>query len=109
MKSLKIVRVFVVSLALLSCSETVGPPSSIAEAKALWQHRAIPTYSYSASMACFCPGPSVPVRVDVADGNVVNVTDLGTHSSIATTGWYTIDELFDFAERTQAEVLEFDP
>jgi len=86
---------FVVGLvALASCNHATAP-TTVAEAKTLWQSQNLSSYSYTASHSCYCVFGSGPVTVDVAQGRVTRVTDIATGAEIPVTGWYTIDELFD--------------
>ena len=86
----------VVLVALFASCHDATAPRTITEAKALWQSHSLSSYSYTAGHACFCAfETSGPVTVDVAEGRVTRVTNLATGAEISTTGWYTIDELFD--------------
>lgn len=93
-------------LAFASCRDLTGP-KSLDEARALWAAQHLTTYSYFGSQTCYCAN-SATVVVEVSNGRVSAVTNLikGTPESVA--GWLTVDELFDFAARSQPQILEFD-
>ena len=98
----------VLLLSLAACGDSVGPaPRNVAEARALWESRHLTTYSYFGSQTSFA-GNSGTVRVDVADGKVVAVTDMATHTELGTVGWLTIDQLLTLAETLQPTPVEFD-
>ena len=96
-------------LAFAACSDATGP-TSIADAEALWQSQKLSSYSYFATHECYCPFPPGPVTVYVAQGQVSRVVVQSTGAEIATTGWYTIDQLFDrLRSTTVTPSVTFDP
>jgi hypothetical protein len=105
------VRKGLLALSLLvfaACGDSMGPgPQTVEEARALWTSHHLTTYSYFGSQTSFA-GPSGLVKVDVADGKVVAVTDWTTHAQIATLGWLTVDQLLNLAETLQPRPVEFD-
>jgi hypothetical protein len=105
------VRKGLLALSLLvfaACGDSTGPgPQTVEEARALWASHHLTTYSYFGSQVSFA-GPSGLVRVEVADGKVLAVTDWTTHAQIATLGWLTVDQLLDLAETLQPRPVEFD-
>ena len=94
-------------LVLAGCADSLGPPSTVAEARALWVSHNLHTYSYFGTRASFA-GASGVVRVDVSNGSVVAVTDMTTHAAVATAGWLTVDQLLDLAETMQPHRVQFD-
>ena len=100
-------RVAVLLLVFAACRDATAP-SSVAEARLLWESHNLTTYGFVGSQACFCALPNGPVQVDVVDGKVSSVTDLTTHAQISSAGWLTVEQLFDLAETVQSQPLEFD-
>jgi hypothetical protein len=103
--------VAIVILALFSSCNDLTAPTTVAEAKALWQSQNLSSYSYTASHACFCVIETVgPVKVEVAQGAVFRVTNLATGAEVSAHGWYTIDQLFDqlLVSQDQLRSVEFD-
>jgi hypothetical protein len=98
----------VLLLVLAACEDTVGPPHSVAEARALWASHHLTTYSYFGTQESFTGIPSGVVRVDVVDGSVAAVTDMTTRAQIATESWLTIDQLLNLAETLQPQPVVFD-
>jgi hypothetical protein len=94
-------------LASAACSDTTAP-LSIGQARTLWESHHLSTYSYFGTQECFCAITNGPVRVDVSAGVVSAVTDMTTNARIPTTGWLTIEQLFDLAETLQPQPVEFD-
>jgi uncharacterized protein DUF6174 len=101
----------VVLVSLFASCNHVTAPTTVAEAKTLWQSQNLSSYSYTASHACYCVlENSGPVTVDVAQGRVTRVIALATGAEIPASGWYTIDELFDQLLFTEGQVpsVQFD-
>ena len=90
-----------VGLAFAACGDAAGP-RSVGDAEALWQSQNLSSYSYVATHQCFCVFPPGPVRVEVTEGQVSRVVVISTGAEIATTGWYTIDQLFDWVRSMTA-------
>jgi hypothetical protein len=87
--------VYAAVIALLaSCSDSTAP-RNVVDAQSLWQSQNISSYSYVAERVCFCLGGSEPVTVQVVQGKVSSVTVVATGAQIPTSGWPTINELFD--------------
>lgn len=97
----------VFALLVASCRDATGP-ATLAEARSLWQSQNVSTYNYIASHQCFCVFSPDAVRVEVVDGIVFRVTAVATGAEVQTSGYYTIDYLFDWAGRIQPNTLEFD-
>ncbi len=95
--------------ALAACSEAAAP-KSVGEAEALWQSQNLSSYSYVASHQCFCVFGPGPVTVEVSQGQVSRVVLISTGAEIATTGYYTIDELFEWVRAMTGPVsVRYDP
>lgn len=87
--------VYAAAIALLvSCSDSTAPRNAV-DAQGLWRSQNIASYSYVAERVCFCEVGSEPVTIQVVQGKVSSVTVVATGAEIPTTGWPTIDELFD--------------
>ncbi len=96
-------------IACAACRDSSGP-KSVTEAQDLWHSQNLSGYSYVATHQCFCMFPPGPVTVEVTQGQVSRVVVLSTGAEIATSGWYTIDELFDRLHvMAQAASVTFDP
>jgi len=92
-------------LAFASCSD-VTAPKTVSEAQSLWRSKNISSYSYVASVGCFCVLTG-PVKVEVVGGHVARVTVIATGAQL--NGYSTIDELFDqIRSATPALTVEFD-
>lgn len=98
-----------VGLALAACGDAAGP-KSVGDAEALWQSQNLSNYSYVATHQCFCLFGPDPVRVEVSQGQVSRVVVISTGAEIATRGYYTIDELFDWVRSiTGPASITYDP
>ena len=91
-----------VGLAFAACGDAAGP-KSVGDAEALWQSQNLSSYSYVASHQCFCVFGPGPVTVEVSQGQVSRVVLISTGAEIATTGYYTIDGLFDWLRSMSGE------
>ena len=93
-----------------ACRDSSGP-KSVTEAQDLWRSQNLSSYSYVATHQCFCIFPPGPVTVEVTQGQVSRVVVLSSGAEIPTSGWYTIDELFDrlHAMTAQPASVIFDP
>ena len=94
-------------LAFAGCRDSTGP-NSVRAARMLWASQNITDYSYVGSQLCFCTVPEGLVRVTVLNGKVTSAIDLATNTQVSSSGWLTVDELFDLAEQAHPQVLEFD-
>jgi hypothetical protein len=90
-----------------ACSDATAP-LTLAQARELWESHNLATYSYTGTQACFCGAPSGPVRVDVVNHVVSQVTDLTTGGQVSSVGFLTIDQLLDLAETLQPVPVQFD-
>ncbi|MEX2109227.1 MAG: DUF6174 domain-containing protein [Gemmatimonadaceae bacterium] len=100
----------VLSLVVLAgCGDLTGP-KSLAEARQLWDDQNLSYYQYVGTRAAFV-GSAGPVTVIVDDSQVVRVLD-ESGAEVSTSGWPTIEALFDAAERAIADEelnqIEFD-
>ena len=101
-------RMAILVLAVASCRDSTGP-TTLPEAKALWQAQNYSSYVYTGTRMCFCGGPTGPVEVMVAGGIVRSVVDPVTGVQYDGTGWPTMDALFALAETQPVRRLRFDP
>jgi uncharacterized protein DUF6174 len=94
---------------VVGCRDSTAP-LSLSLNRMRWESQNLHDYSYVATHLCFCPGPDGPVTVEVSQGHVSRVVILATGAETPTTGWYTIDELFDQLVRypTPAPTVVFD-
>lgn len=87
------------AVAVAACSSPFGPEDSrrLASARAQWNERAFPDYTFDARHDCFfCRAEEVgPVRVTVRQGSVETVTLLETGEVVDPSLWFTIEQLFD--------------
>ena len=98
-----------VGLAFAACGDSAGP-KSVGDAEALWQSQNLSSYSYVAAHQCFCVFGPGPVTVEVSQGQVSRVILISTGAEIATTGYYTIDELFEWVRSMTGPVsVRYDP
>jgi uncharacterized protein DUF6174 len=96
-------------LALAACSDPITGPKTAEAARNLWQAQNISSYSYVAAITSFAPSPG-SVSVEVTRGQVMRVTVIGSGAVISTTGWYTVDQLFDqIAAASTPPTVTFDP
>ena len=96
-------------LALAACSDLAGP-EAFPEARALWDEQNLSHYQYVGTRSSFI-GQFGPMTVIVDNNQVVSVLDQNG-AEVSTSGWLTIDALFDAAERAIADDelndIEFD-
>jgi hypothetical protein len=98
-----------VGLAFVACGDAAGP-KSVGDAEALWQSHNLSSYSYVATHQCFCLFGPDPVKVEVSQGQVSRVVVVSSGAEIATRGYYTIDELFDWVRSiTGPATVTYDP
>ena len=100
----------VLSLVIFAgCSDLTGP-ESLAEARRLWDDRNFSFYEYVGTRASFV-GSVGPVTVTVHNDQVVRAVD-ASGAEVSTSGWLTIDAVFDQAARAIADDelnhIEFD-
>lgn len=99
----------VLSLILVGCGEPVGP-KTLTEAQQLWDTRNFSSYEYVGTRVSFV-GFSGPVTVIVENNQVVRAVDVNG-AQVSTSGWLTIDALFDQAWQAMNEnelnQIEFD-
>jgi uncharacterized protein DUF6174 len=88
-------------LVLAACGDATGPLDELLANRGKWLGHAIPSYTIDASRYCFCPQiwPQ-PVRLRVVDGVIVEgvvvaTGDTLTPAELATSGYRTVDDLFD--------------
>jgi hypothetical protein len=92
------VLVLTCAVCVPACSSPFGPDEAraLAAARARWEGRAFPDYTFDAQHGCFCPPEQVgPVRITVQQGAIASVTLLQTGEAIDAASWFTIDQLFD--------------
>jgi Family of unknown function (DUF6174) len=92
------VLVLTCAVGVTACSSPFGPGEARAliAARARWEGRAFPDYTFDAQHDCFCPLEQVgPVRITVQQGVIASVTLLQTGEAVDPASWFTIDQLFD--------------
>jgi uncharacterized protein DUF6174 len=97
MKSIRRVGLLL-TLAVIGCSSPFGPDEAreLASARARWEARTFPDYTFETEHGCFCAPEQIgPVRITVRQGAIAEVTLLATGESVAADNWYTIEQLFD--------------
>jgi hypothetical protein len=81
------------------CDGTLSPDESLARARALWAANGSDDYTVESRIACFCPAYMYYwTKLTVVNGEVINaepVEDLPEGWEPSTTGWQTVEELFD--------------
>jgi hypothetical protein len=111
----RIVRL--VPLVLLSffvgCGDSTGP-FSLNLNRLRWEKQNLHEYIYTGSRVCFCPDAGQEVRVLVLSDTVFSARVVGTAVELPKGAWLTVDQLFDFAERSFGENdkkvrIEYDP
>ncbi len=104
----------VVFLALLaSCSDSTGP-ISLALNRARWEKQNLHEYLYTARKVCFCADAGQEVYVLVFADTVFSARAVGTSVELPKDQWFTVDQLFDLAERSlggnyEKVRVEYDP
>ena len=97
------------AMAVVGCGDLTGP-ESLPEARQLWDDQNLSTYQYVGTRTAFI-GAAGPVTVFVVNDQVVTVVD-ESGAFRSTSGWLTIDALFDSAEQAIANDelnrIEFD-
>jgi hypothetical protein len=99
-----------VSVVLLSffagCHDSTGPIAlSLTLNRARWQSQNLHDYSYTGLKICFCR-PAGEVEVIVQADTVLSAKLVGTTEELPKGEWLTIDQLFDFAQRSYGENYE---
>jgi uncharacterized protein DUF6174 len=103
----------VVLLALVTgCSDTTAPVS-LRVNRVRWERQNLHDYAYVGERFCFC-APEGKVSVTVISDRVASVRVIATGVQLATDSWYTVDQLFDLAQRSFEEKdrtvsVEYDP
>jgi hypothetical protein len=96
-------------VAAAGCGDLTGP-RALAEARQIWRDQNLSYYQYIGTRSAFV-GSAGPVTVIVDNNQVVRVLD-ESGAEVSTSGWLTIDALFDVAERAIADdelnQIEFD-
>lgn len=67
----------------------------------LWNETGVLDYDYTVQIGCFCePGSTTPKRVNVIDGEIVNITDIETGNDEGTDFWsVSMMDLFENVQR----------
>jgi uncharacterized protein with FMN-binding domain len=95
-------------LGLAGCSDSITAPKTVQDAQKLWAAQKFLSYTYVAAIAAFAPAG--PVSVEVSQWQVTRVTVIGSGAVISTTGWYTVDQLFDqILAASTPPTVTFDP
>jgi hypothetical protein len=85
---------------LAGCGELTGP-KALPEARQIWDDQNLSHYQYVGTRSAFV-GSAGPVTVIVNNNQVVRVVD-ESGADVSSSGWLTIDALFDAAERAIAD------
>ena len=97
------------AVVLSGCGELTGP-NSLPEARRLWDDQNLSFYEYVGTRSGFV-GFNGPVTVTVNNNQIVRVVD-GSGADLLTSGWVTIDALFDQAAQAivdgELNHIEFD-
>jgi hypothetical protein len=103
----------VVLLALVvGCSDSTAPVS-LSFNRARWERQNLHDYQYTGERFCFC-APEGLVSVTVVSDQVTSVRVVATGAQLPTSGWYSVEQLFDlaqgyFGEKDKSVRVEYDP
>lgn len=99
------IRPLVLLLALSACDSPTDPGAALEVHRRIWERQGIDDYRYEFSRICNCAPRGFAVRVEVRDGQVVDVRDQESGQTVPQeirAQVRTVDALFDRIIQAQA-------
>jgi Family of unknown function (DUF6174) len=95
------------------CGDSTGPVS-LSLNRLRWEKQNLHEYIYTGRKVCFCNDAGQDVLVLVLSDTVFSARVVGTVVELPKGTWLTVDQLFDFAQRSMGEKhssvrIEYDP
>lgn len=104
LRFVRLASVVLLSL-FIGCGDSTGP-LSLTLNRARWEKQDLHDYLYTGRRVCFCPEAGQDVYVQVLADTVFSARVVGTAVELPKGQWQTVDQLFDFAQRSYRREYE---